>query len=621
MCGFIGYGSLKAINSDWLRGGLGKLSHRGPDAEGKIISEDGFVHMAHRRLSILDLSPAGTQPMVDESRKFIISFNGEIYNYQSLRNELVQKGHSFLTNTDTEVLLKSYIEWGVQFFSKIDGMFAFVIYDANKKKLILVRDRAGEKPLLYIKTQNQIRFSSELTALLEDKSLVRNFDPLGLQCYLTMGYVPPGVSIMSGISKLEPGYYIEYDLVTSELNKTQYWTLPEFDENLKLSDNVIIDELEDLLIQSLRGQLHADVPVGVLLSGGLDSSLLAAMAVREVAKLKTYTISFPGEGKFDESLYANSIASYIQSEHATLPVDMGGIADIVLKICNGLDEPLADSSMIPMYLVSNLIRKECAVAISGEGADELFGGYGHYKRIINISLNSKLIPLGGLKKISSIAEKYLPIGFKGRNFLKWASLDYQKELPINPIFFDSLNKNKRNPLNKLFMDELAVDFYKKSIVNGIDVLQSTTRTDFKMYLPGDILAKVDKMSMLNSLEIRAPYLGHKVIEYAFKNVPSNMKCDQTRRKIILQLIAKKYLPANFNYTRKQGFSVPISRWIKKGGECRDLFYSTLLDKDSIYDQKFIRSLINGQEKGRSNGERIFSLVVLELWRKKYKLHL
>ena len=171
------------------------------------------------------------------------------------------------------------------------------------------------------------------------------------------------------------------------------------------------------------------------------------------------------------------------------------------------------------------------------------------------------------------------------------------------------------------MDELAVAFYKKSIVCSKDVLQSATRTDFKMYLPGDILAKVDKMSMLNSLEIRAPYLGHKVIDYAFKNVPSNMKCNHARRKIILQLIAKKYLPTNFNYARKQGFSIPLTRWMKKGGECRDLFYSTLLNKDSIYDQKFIRSLINGQEKGRSNGERIFSLVVLELWRRKYDFHL
>ena len=426
---------------------------------------------------------------------------------------------------------------------------------------------------------------------------------------------------MSGISKLEPGYYIEYDLTTDVLDKTQYWCLPEYDENLKLGSNVIIDELEDLLIQSLRGQLHADVPVGVLLSGGLDSSLLAAMAAREVGKLKTYTISFPGESKFDEGIYANSIADHIQSDHTTLPVDMGGIADVIIKICNGLDEPLADSSMIPMYLVSKLIRNECAVAISGEGADELFGGYGHYKRMMDISFNNNLISLGGIKILNALTEKFLPIGFKGRNFFKWASLDYQKELPINPIFFDSLNENSRNPLNKLFLDELAVAFYKKSIVCSKDVLQSATRTDFKMYLPGDILAKVDKMSMLNSLEIRAPYLGHKVIDYAFKNVPSNMKCNHARRKIILQLIAKKYLPTNFNYARKQGFSIPLTRWMKKGGECRDLFYSTLLNKDSIYDQKFIRSLINGQEKGRSNGERIFSLVVLELWRRKYDFHL
>lgn len=622
MCGLVGLASKNPqSNRNWLSIARDTLRHRGPNDAGEWWSGDGRIGLAHRRLSILDLSSAGHQPMHLTGRGLSIVFNGEIYNYKELREELKQEGFLFHTQSDTEVLLAAYETWGVDCLSRLNGMFAFALYDSPRRQLFLARDRAGEKPLFYRLEDGTLYFASELKALLANPTLPRRIDRVALDCYLSMGYVPGSLCILQGYQKLPPAHAMTFDLRQGTANFWRYWELPEFDLQACSSlvdETALLDELESLLEDAIARQLVADVPVGVLLSGGVDSSLITAMAARKTSKLRTFTIGFEGQGATDERKHASLIARHFGTEHIEL-IAQPITANLLPQLARHFDEPMVDSSMFPTSLVSNLVRQHCTVALGGDGGDELFGGYGHYTRLLTMESRLAWIPLLIRHLVASGATNFLPTGFKGRNWLKALGTDLTRGLPLIANYFDEPARQRLigaviDPLN------VAENIFSERVPINSDLLQRATRMDFSNYMAEDILVKVDRASMMNSLEIRAPFLDYRIIEFAFERVPSALKASGDSRKIILKNLCKRLLPPAFDLQRKQGFSIPMNEWLKKG-PFRDLFWSILLDRHSLFDKKIIKKLLEGQDKGRGNGERLFALVQFELWRREYGVNL
>lgn len=620
MCGILGIASFKPIvdRSSFLIY-LDTLRHRGPDDAGEWWSKDNRIGFGHRRLSIIDLSPGGHQPMTDNSGSITITFNGEIYNFKDLRQYLNTKGHHFNTASDTEVILESYKEWGTSCLNHFNGTFAFALYDSHKKELFMARDRAGEKPLFYFLDSGTLRFASELKALMADPALPKYIDHESMDCYLALGYVPGNRCILKGFNKLPPAHALCLNLNTSETTIWKYWSMPSisFESAVNPTASQLVDKLEILLEDSVRRQLLADVPVGILLSGGVDSSLITAMAVRSASKVKTFTIRFPGYKHFDETKHARLISNYFNTDHNELDASDIGV-DLLPIMARQFDEPISDSSMIPTFLVSQLIRPHCTVALGGDGGDELFGGYYSHNRIVLLNHRLKYISPYFRKPISSFVGNIMPIGFMGREFILSLGTNFNTEIPTFSGRFDKSVRGKiiSNVANwNLIADQIRAH----RIPNNADALQRITRMDFENYLPEDILVKVDRASMLNSLEIRAPFLDHRIIEFAFGEVPSHLKASCKNRKILLRKLGYKIFPPEFNLQRKQGFSIPLSQWLTSG-TWRDFFLDVLLSKENdFFDKKFIQGLINGQDRGRPNSERLFALVLFELWRREYKI--
>jgi asparagine synthase (glutamine-hydrolysing) len=622
MCGLVGVASTTPIaDLAWLGIARDTLIHRGPDDAGAWWSEDGRVGLAHRRLSILDLSPLGHQPMHLPGRGLSIVFNGEIYNFVELRRELEQKGHAFRSRSDTEVLLAAYAEWGTECLSRFNGMFAFALYDPRQQTVFLARDRAGEKPLFYHQAGGMLRFGSELKALLADPDLPRRIAPDALDCYLAMGFVPGDRCILQGFNKLPPAHALFFDLQTGKTKVWRYWQIPELTAPLEglMDEGLLLDELESLLEDSVRRQMVADVPVGVLLSGGVDSSLITAMAVRASSQVQTFTIGFPGHGKLDETEHARLVARHFGTRHTELMAEPA-TADLLPRLAWQFDEPMADSSMIPTFVVSQLVRKHCTVALGGDGGDELFGGYGHYSRLHWLQNQLVPVPRFVTNQIARAAERFLPIGFGGGNIRTWLMAlgkDLQSGLPQIATCFDRISREKlmADYFGYKFMAE---SLYSERIPRHFDIIQRATRMDFENYLAEDILVKVDRASMLNSLEVRAPFLDLRLIEFAFGKVPSQKKVTGGSKKILLKRLTERLLPPEFDRQRKQGFSIPLKDWLKRG-PFRALFYDVLNDPHCSFDAAEVSALLRGQDNGRNNGERIFSLVLFELWRREYKV--
>ncbi len=595
------------------------MTHRGPDDAGEWWSDDGRVGLAQRRLSIIDLSSAGHQPMHDASGMLSIVFNGEIYNFVNLRDDLAAKGYSFQSHSDTEVILAAYREWGTQCLLRFNGMFAFALYDARKQTVFLARDRAGEKPLFYHQASGVLRFASELKALLADPALPRSVAPDALDCYLAMGYVPGERCILQGYNKLPPAHALLFDLQSGQSNLWRYWQLPELImDQVPLDEAALLDELEALMEDAVRRQMVADVPVGVLLSGGVDSSLITAMAVRVSNQVQTFTIGFPGHGKLDETEHARLIARHFGTRHTEL-MAKDVTVDLLPRLAQQFDEPMVDSSMIPTFLVSQLVRQHCTVALGGDGGDELFGGYGHYSRLQWMQQKLGPIPRFLRNGIALAAEKLLPVGLKGRNWLQGLAEDLDKGLPLIASYFDTTMRRRLLTKQSAWSLE-AENVLKSRLPVHSDLLQRATRMDFANYLAEDILVKVDRVSMLNSLEVRAPMLDYRLIEFAFSKVPSQLKATQTEKKILLKRLTTRVLPPGFDRQRKQGFSIPLGEWLR-GGAFRKLFNEVLRDPDCCFDSVTVDSLLRGQDRGRSNGERLFALVLFELWRREYAVHI
>ena len=619
MCGVAGRASATPEpDRAWLPMARDRLIHRGPDDAGEWWSDDGRVGLAHRRLSILDLSPLGHQPMHLPDRGLSIVFNGEIYNYAELRQDLKRHGHGFRSETDTEVLLAAYAQWGVDCLSRLDGMFAFAIYDAVEQRLLLARDRAGEKPLFYRLDRGTLSFASELKALLAHPLMPRRIDLGALDCYLSMGYVPGASCILEGYHKLPAAHALSFDLRESSATVWRYWALPEFDDDAIVDDASLLDELDALLQDAVRLQLRADVPVGILLSGGVDSSLVTAMAVRHSTQVHTFSIGFPDNTNHDETAHARLIAHHFGTKHTELMAEpLRATAELVQKLATQFDEPIADSSMIPTYLVSKLVRQHCTVALGGDGGDELFGGYSRYARLPLLKRFCTALPSVVSRSLARGAENFVPVGVRGRSYLQALDADLMRGgLPLIPSYFDASTR-RRLMLGHAPWSTRADHTWRSRIPAEPDLLQRATRMDFANYLAEDILVKVDRASMLNSLELRAPLLDRRVIEFAFGRVPSALKTTKEgQKKVLLKRLTERILPPEFDRNRKQGFSVPIADWLK-GGPFRDLFNDVLGSRESLFDLPTVQALMRGQNRGLENGDRLFALVQFELWREAY----
>ena len=560
MCGIVALASSEGrLSEDLCVRMRDALSHRGPDDRGVWRSADGAVVLGHRRLAIIDLSPGGHQPMSDASGGCHVVFNGEIYNYQEIRDELVARGHVFRSASDTEVLIEAYRAWGTQCLSRLNGMFAFVLYDEAKRLVFAARDRAGEKPLFYTQANGRVAFGSELKALLSDAAMPRRVDPWALDYYLAFGYVPHDRCMLEGIQKLPAAHALAYDLDKDILRTWPYWTLPAPSSEPAPSVDDLTAMLEQRLLDSVRMRLIADVPVGVMLSGGLDSSLVTAMAARVKPRIKTFTISFPGHGPYDEAPHAQAVADHFGTEHIVLPIEPATV-DLLPQLARQYDEPLADSSMVPTSIVSRLIRREATVALGGDGGDELFGGYPHHSWVQSQAHVQRFIPVSARPWMRAAMAATLPVGLKGRNYLLGLSGDQHFSIAQFNQLFDPTTRKHLVGAGRQSAAAMTPEQFKASLAEYDGTpLQMATRVDFRGYLPDDILAKVDRASMMHALEVRAPWLDHRLIEFAF-TLPDDLRATATERKILPRRLASRLLPPSLDLTRKQGFSLPLDDW-------------------------------------------------------------
>ena len=620
MCAIVGVTSSKYLtNRAWLAVGRDAMSHRGPDGFGEWWASNGLVGFGHRRLSIIDTSTAGAQPMHHSQTSNVIIFNGEIYNFESLKEDLESKGYRFNSRSDTEVLLLAYEEYGHKVLDKLEGMFAFAIYDSRHEKVFIARDRAGEKPLFYLYRDNELRFSSELKGLLVDAELPRTINQFSLRSYLSVGFISGEGCILDGFKKLPPGHALEFDLTTGKKVIWKYWSDSsfQFQKSGCYSIATHVNQLDLLLEDSVRKQMVADVPVGVLLSGGLDSSLIVAMASRVAHRVDTYTIRYTGHSEFDEGVHARLISNHFGTSHHELEVD-GLDISILQELAHQFDEPIIDSSMVPTFIVSKLIRETSTVALGGDGADEIFGGYLHYSRLCTLNRYTNWMPYHVRNLISGALSEFMPPGARGKNWIEALGYKNGGHMPHIATYFDE--KSIARLLDEKDIDgkRLISSYLHNSGGHSGDIVDIAMRTDFNNYLPEDILVKVDRCSMMNSLEIRSPFLSRGIMEYAFASIPPGLKASSGGRKKILTELGKSVLPASFNFRRKQGFSMPLSKWLSEK-KYNDYFKSVLMDKDCIFDKRLVGQLFESHKSRINNSEKIFSLIMFEFWRKRFNI--
>ena len=595
-----------------LRLSTDKLAHRGPDGEGMWVSDCGRVALGHRRLSVIDLTNNSQQPMRSKDGRYTIVFNGELYNFAKLRSELQALGHQFSSTGDTEVLLTAYATWGEGCLQRLNGMFAFAIHDrgtwAVTPSLFFARDRAGEKPFYFSHSRQEFGFASELKALAHGRAI----NLQALNHYLALGYVPADQCLFEGVHKLPPAHCGRLDLTTRELTTRRYWALPRNRPGATADGEALADEAGALIEDSVRLRLVADVPVGVLLSGGLDSSLVVGAAARvSSSPVETFTIALPGS-PLDEAHHAQRVASHFGTRHHVLP-----LADASLHLLDGLapfiDEPIADSSILPAWLVFGMARKHVTVALGGDGGDELFGGYSDYPTSLADAQRWGWVPPAVLRAVAAGAA-VLPAGVRGRN--RVASLrggPLQQMIWGRPYFDQQLRRRilRRDAAAALSTGLEAPELFLLGLFRqGEDAVDSMTRTHFGSILPDDFLVKVDRASMAHSLEVRSPFLDHRLIEFAFGRIPSEWKVQGGESRRIQRILGRRWLPKDLDINRKQGFSIPINEWLRSDGE-RGLM-ARMAGLPDIIDLDEVRRLVRGHLKGRANGARLFALLMLAI---------
>lgn len=611
MCGIIGYISDKSYSIESFKYYRDLMVHRGPDDSGIWKNENSKIILGHRRLSIIDLSENANQPMISKCERYILVFNGEIYNFIELKNILLDKGYQFLSNSDTEVIINAYKEWGESCLAYFNGMFSFALLDLgnenNEGNLFFCRDRFGKKPLYYYHKNNTFIFASELKSI--PKEFRGSLDLNATNNYLALGYVPGSESIVKDIYKLPAGFAGRFLLGSGKLKIWKWWEIPSLKQNNRLSHEEILFNVEKLITESIKIRLRSDVPVGILLSGGLDSSLITAIASNiSSSKINTFTFS-QSDSEFDESPHASIVAKAFDTNHTFLKTDSFDLNPID-DIDQFVDEPIADSSIIPTYLISKIAGTHVKVALGGDGGDEIFGGYESYSSALSLNRFMRFMPEALLWNFSTLASKF-PLGFKGRNRIMSLKEGPFKAQIWGTPFFDIRSRTRL--LSSKTLSDINNINSPENILNdcfefGENQVENMIRMDIKTKLTDDFLFKVDRYSMASSLEIRSPFLDKDLSEYMLANVPTDFKLNYNNTRIIEKKIAKKYLPKDLNVNRKQGFSIPIDSWLKNSKlDWRGKILE--FDKD-LFNKDEIVNLIDGFDRGRLNGSRIFSLLML-----------
>lgn len=631
MCGICGIAKTEngePIPSSLLSSMCQTIIHRGPDDEGIFIEKN--VALGTRRLSIIDLE-RGHQPLASEDGSIWVAHNGEVYNFPELSKELRSLGHSFKTRTDTETLVHSYEEWGEDFIHRLRGMFAFALWDARQEKLLLVRDRIGIKPLYYtLLEEKTIVFGSELKAILAHPRINRALEPKALDLFLTLEYVPAPFSIFKNIYKLPAGCFLTYKRGDIKIRK--YWDIePEELRAQEISNQTqaaLMDRLYALLKESVEMRLISDVPLGAFLSGGIDSSAIVGL-MRETGAtpLKTFSIGFE-DTSYNELNYARHVAQEFNTEHKEHVLQPQAL-ELTEKLIHHLDEPFGDFSIFPTYLVSKVARSDVKVILSGDGGDELFGGYEHYQaqKITQFFPTSLL-----LRRLNSLLKRFPPSSKKKGTWNKLRR--YTQGFEHHPAL--------RHLRWMMFLSrENKKDLYVDDLVQGLGGIQEISESepfreifgtlqrfdsmngelylDLKTYLPDDILVKVDRMSMAVSLETRVPLLDHKIVEFAFQ-LPGKHKLLGLKTKRIFKKTMERLLPRKNIYRSKEGFSIPIKHWLRK--ELKDLMFDYLnerrIKEEGLFNHDYLNKMIEAHLQGRENySHQLWSLLVFEIWKENY----
>lgn len=616
MCGFVGMMSRRGVSRPELIRARDEITHRGPDDQGLYLSKDKCTGLGFRRLSIIDLSPQGRQPMANEDGTLWIVFNGEIYNYIELRKELELRGHIFKSNTDTETILHGYEEWGAEVVDHLRGMFAFAIWNENLKSFFLSTDPIGIKPLYYCQRNGTFAFASELKSLLKFSSVSRELDLSALNQYLALGYIPSEESIFRDIKKLAPGHYLRYS-DDGNIEKNRYFEAPFLTSRNLEQEEDLVDRLHELLKDSVKRALQSDVPVGVFLSGGLDSSVMATIAASFTSRpIQTFSIGFK-EHRYNELPYARKIADFISSDHHEFYVTFDSL-EALDRISSQYDEPFADSSAVPTYYVSKMARQHVKVAISGDGGDELFGGYNWYTWVINAQRAKRV--LGPLASPISFISEYLPDWVDGKRFLSAIRKDAVTQLIDRTFIFKSreraimLNEDVKANIQLLLPEAKIRNIFDSGSKGLIGRMQSV---DLNYYLPYDGLVKVDRASMMSSVEVRPPYLDKDLIKFAL-SLPEKYKIRGSKKKYLLKKLALRILPSNFPLERKQGFCVPLREWFK--GQLSDVLADAMRGQHvQIYlNTRYLKNLLWTHKKGhQDNSSKLWSALIFSLWVKHY----
>lgn len=632
MCGITGiyaFNEIGRISLIHLPEATRRLAHRGPDAQQTYT--DYAVGLGHCRLSVIDLSPAANQPFSDEDKQYHVVFNGEIYNYQQLRQELTALGFGFRTQSDTEVLLQGYRAWGRQLLERLEGFFAFAIYHSPTKSLFIARDRFGIKPLYYYLDEDKLLFASELTSLVA-YGIPRHICQTALITYLQLNYVPPPLSMLQGVRQLPPGHWLHLQAGSQTPELQAYYKIEDRLTTPPKSYRTAQAQLFELMEQAVAKRLVADVPVGTFLSGGIDSSVVTAIAASLKPGIEAFSVSFPQHRFFDESHYAQAVAQHCRIQLHTFRLHEYDLLQELDNILQHFDEPFADSSAIAVYMISRFARSRVKVILSGDGADEVFGGYRkhlavHYAQ--QYAFLAKLLkPINGLvKHMPQHRGGWLPDRLRQLNrflagmqlapaeqYWLWASLASLSQ--ATALLHSSWLKPGTPQLFAHERDLWLEPFH----VAGNSPLQATLLSDMRMVLAGDMLKKVDHMSMAHALEVRVPFLDHRLVEFAF-SLPTEWKIGNGMRKRIVQDAFRHILPAELYRRPKQGFEVPLLAWLR--GPLHERMQREWLNDELIISQgvfclKSIQQLkqqLHSQISGDTHA-RLWAIIVFQLWWKR-----
>jgi asparagine synthase (glutamine-hydrolysing) len=629
MCGITGWANLDAGTPppagarELLHSMCERMLHRGPDSEGLMVSTG--VALGMRRLAIIDLV-TGEQPTWNEDQTVAVILNGEIYNYRELRAELEQRGHTFRSQSDTEVLPHLYEEYGAEMVQHLNGMFAFALWDARRRRLLLARDRFGEKPLYWGVFDQTLLFASEPKVLLAHPAVRSSLNLDALRQYLSFDYVPAPLTIYEGINKLPAAHTLT--LTDGRIETRAYWCLSYETKQPAPSETEAAEHLQKLLADSVRMRLVSDVPLGVLLSGGVDSSTVAALAVRASTEaVKTFSISF-AESSFDESFYARAVAKFLGTDHHEERLSANLAANLVGEIGSWMDEPFSDPSLVPTYLLSRFTRKHVTVALGGDGGDELFAGYpmyrGHrwaenYAKVPRALRAGLIEPLVGLLPVKT---KNLSFDYKATRFIAGTKYD---PVARHHIWFGSFNPAEQKLLlTPEVISATDADVYRVARVmlaecDATDIVEQMQSLDTRLYLAEDILTKVDRASMAVSLEVRAPFLDHRVAEFV-ASLPANYKLRGRRTKYILKRAIKDLLPPFVARRGKKGFGVPVAEWLKGKLQplARDLLSPERVRRAGVFNPEYVTRLLDEHERGVANHRKLlWTLLMFELWHESF----